>query len=158
MSPQARTGLLAFAAVGGLFLALGVGVGAFMLMRYKRDADAAADQSQAKYEAARAAASGIRAPVGKPRADKEGQTWNLQEMCDYLESCGVAVPVNRSQATASGGRVAILDGEPRQTITLYPTAHAARDAVVDRDSFHWGRFKFTLGSPLDGRVKRALGI
>lgn len=146
MTAKTRTGLIAFAVAGGVFVLAGLGVGALVLAQSGKGPAAAA----------------------KPKPDKEGKDWTHKELMEYLNSKGFDYTMGKGGRTTE--ELSVVDflvpvkktGRPGIALEVhrYATADKAKEkAGTDPDGFAWGRFYFnTLGDAEYGRkVKAALG-
>jgi hypothetical protein len=140
MSPQARTGIVAFSVVGGLFLLTGLGVGAILLA-----------------QSGKPAGSGSALFDHKPRADKEGMEWTIDELRAYLAkydldiAYGAETTVRDRVITVSGasyGRLVV--------ISQYPDRQTAHDVAGASHSLAWGRFLMRFGPTEQEKIRGLL--
>src|SRR5262249_42856978 len=132
MTAKSRTGLIALAVVGGVFVLAALGVGALVL-----------------------AQSGKGPAAAKPRPDKEGKDWTHKELVEYLTGKGCDYTMDKGGSTTE--EVSVVNflvpvkktGRPGIALEVhrYATADKAKEkAGTDPTGFSWGRFYFnTLG-------------
>lgn len=100
--------------------------------------------------------------AGKPGGasvseSKEGENWTHKEMVDHLKAKGLKFETEGT-ATAAGPGMFIILGDVRVYSQLCKTSRDAKEqaAVNMKDSFAWGRYRFTGPEPLLGKIKAAL--
>jgi len=139
MTTNQRTGLIAFGIAGGLFLCAGGVVAVALVGASALDKNPGTDRTAIVH--------------GKPRADREGETWTLNELRDYLERNGIPLQTMSSQRTDDGPQ---LYGY-LTSITQHKDAKTAREiAGASRGGLAWGRFRFMFDADTIARIRALL--
>lgn len=142
MSPQTRTGLVAFAIAGALFLVIGAAVGALVLSQSGGEAGA-----------------GFLSRVSKPSATKEGADWTIGDLRAYLEKNGVETIAFGEETTVKDGVITLSGvcyGQP-VVIAQHPDAKSARDIAGAKGQLAWGRFRIRLAKEQQDKARALLG-
>jgi hypothetical protein len=93
MSNQTRTGLLAVATVGGLFVLVAIVVAVLVIV----------PQSRGTAGGSGSGSGGGLFGTSKPRADREGEQWTHRELVEYLGSRGIPLRVTDSHENDPNG-------------------------------------------------------